>query len=131
MRSEDDSAPGREERVGPSRRFEDLIVWQRAHAWVLGVYRLTATFPKSEIYGLTSQLRRAAVSVPGNIVEGFRRRGQCEKARFFNIAQSSLEEARYYLLLASDLEYGDASALSTKALEVSRLLEAYSRNFWK
>jgi len=122
MRREEPIRPEGDRPAGASKRFEDLIVWQRAHAWVLGVYRLTSGFPKAEIYGLTSQLRRSAVSVPGNIVEGFRRRSQNEKARFFNIAQSSLEEARYYLLLANDLNYAETAELSSKALEVSRLL---------
>lgn len=83
-----------------AQTFEDLLVWQKAHAWVLGVYRFSEGFPKQEMFGLTSQLRRAAVSVPANIAEGFRKRGDADKARFYNIAQGSLEECRYYLILA-------------------------------
>src|SRR5687768_9419608 len=90
----------------PARSFEDLIVWQKAHALAMGGYRLSAEFPREEVYGLTSQLRRAAVSVPANIAEGFKRRGQSDKARLMNVAESSLEEARYYLLLSRDLGYG-------------------------
>ncbi len=59
----------------PARSFEDLIVWQKAHQLVLGVYRFTESFPKHEMYGLRSQLRRAAVSIPANIAEGFKKRG--------------------------------------------------------
>ena len=91
----------------PARSFEDLIVWQKAHQLVLSVYRLTESFPAKEMYGLTSQFRRAAVSVPANIAEGFKKRGKPDKARFLNIAQGSLEECRYYLILVSDLNYGN------------------------
>ena len=77
----------------PARTFQDLIVWQKAHRFVLEVYRLTDRFPKTEVYGLTSQFRRAAVSVPANIAEGFKKRGQADKARFMNTGQGSLEEA--------------------------------------
>ncbi|MDQ3331145.1 MAG: four helix bundle protein, partial [Planctomycetota bacterium] len=87
----------------PARRFEDLIVWQKAHALVLTIYRTTESFPRTETYGLTSQLRRSAVSIPANIAEGFRKRGRSDKARFLNISQGSLEETRYYLILARDL----------------------------
>src|SRR5947207_459840 len=89
----------------PSRSFQDLIVWRKAHDFVLGVYRASASFPKNETFGLTSQLRRAAVSVPANIAEGFVKRGKPDKARLMNVAQGSLEEARYYLILANDLGY--------------------------
>ena len=75
----------------PAKSFEDLIVWQKAHAWVLGIYRYTKDFPNHELYGLTSQLRRSAISVPANIAEGFKKRGKPDKVRFHNIAQGSLE----------------------------------------
>jgi four helix bundle protein len=93
----------------PARTFEDLIVWQKAHQFVLEVYQLTADFPKSEIYGLTSQFRRASVSIPANIAEGFKKKGDLDKVRFMNIAQASLEECRYYLILTQDLGYGNTS----------------------
>jgi four helix bundle protein len=109
----------------PAKSFQDLIVWQKAHQFVLDVYRLTEKFPKSEIYGLTAQLRRAAVSVPANIAEGFKKRGKADKARLMNIAQGSLEECRYYLILAHDLHYGDTTTLQIQLEEVSKLLEAY------
>jgi len=87
---------------------------------VLGVYPFTANFPKHEVYGLSQQLRRAAVSIPANIAEGFRRRGKPDKARYMNIAEGSLEECRYYLILAQDLGYGDTTKLSSTADEISR-----------
>jgi hypothetical protein len=72
----------------PSNGFRDLVVWQKAHAWVLAVYAATRSFSKEELFGLTSQLRRAASSVPANIVEGYRRRSKADKHRFFNITPS-------------------------------------------
>src|ERR1035441_1959083 len=110
----------------PSRTFQDLVVWQKAHQFVLAAYGLTAAFPKQEIYGLSSQMRRAAVSIPANIAEGFRRRGKPDKARFMNIAEGSIEECRYYLILATDLGYGDTAKLTKSLEEVSRLLNAYA-----
>ena len=112
----------------PAKTFEDLLVWQKAHSFVLMIYSLTETFPKSEIFGLTSQLRRAAVSIPANIAEGFRRRGASDKARFYNIAQSSVEECRYYLILIKDLEYADVYEANLLIQEVSKLLEAYLKS---
>ena len=96
----------------PARTFQDLLVWQKGHLFVLAVYRFTDAFPQKEIYGLTSQLRRAAVSIPANIAEGFKKRSKSDKARFLNIAQGSLEECRYYLILANDLKYGDSQQLN-------------------
>jgi four helix bundle protein len=110
-----------------ARTFRDLVVWRKAHDFTLAVYRLTDGFPKRERYGLTTQLRRAAVSIPANITEGFRRRGRNDKARFPNIAQGSLEEARHYLILAGDLAYATTTDLLHRIEEVSRLLEAYTR----
>ena len=81
-----------------------------------------------EIFGLTSQFRRAAVSIPANIAEGFRRRGASDKARFYNIAQSSVEEFRYYLILIRDLGYADAQEADSIIQEVRKLLEAYLRS---
>src|SRR5258706_10320375 len=111
-----------------SKFFEDLIVWQKAHAFVLRVYQLTARFPKEELFGLTSQLRRAAVSIPANIAEGFKKLGKPDKLRFYNTSQGSLEECRYYLMLARDLKYGDTQDMLRQIDEVSRLLEAYMRS---
>lgn len=89
----------------PISRFEDLGVWQKAHQLVLAVYRLTRTYPDAERFGLVSQMRRSAVSVPANIAEGFKKRGTADKLRYYNIAQGSLEELRYYLILSRDLCY--------------------------
>src|SRR5437870_5119363 len=110
-----------------ARTFQDLVVWRKAHELVLAVYSFTAGFPKTETYGLALQMRRAAVSVPANIafVE-FRRRGKADKARYMNMAEGSLEESRYYLILAKDLGYGDTGSLTTLLEEVSRLLNAYA-----
>jgi four helix bundle protein len=86
-----------------SKRFEDVEVWRKAHAWVLCIYKFTEGFPKHELFGLTSQLRRAAVSVPANFAEVFKKRGLADKIRIYNIAQGSLEE------------------------EISKMLESYAR----
>jgi four helix bundle protein len=109
----------------PAKCFQDLMVWQKAHQFVLSVYRYSAAFPKSEIYGLTSQFRRAAVSIPANIAEGFKKKTKPDKTRFYNIAQGSLEECRYYLILANDLDFGNNSAIRQELEEVSKLLQAY------
>ena len=109
----------------PARTFQDLLVWQKAHQFVLGVYALTAAFPKQETYSLSLQMRRASVSIPANIAEGFRRRGKADKARFMNIAEGSVEECRYFLILAEDLGYGDTERLAASLEEVSRLLNGY------
>jgi len=119
--------PGVRSARAPARTFEDLIVWQKAHAWVLAIYRHSDAFPAKETYGLTSQLRRAAVSIPANIAEGFKKMGVADKKRFMNISQGSLEECRYYLILARDLGYGDSRQLMSQLEEVSRLLDAYAR----
>ena len=111
--------------MNPSKRFEDVVAWQKAHQFTLGVYHLTQEFPRHEIYGLTSQFRRAAVSIPANFAEGFRKIGKADKIRFMNIAQGSLEECRYYLILTRDLGYGEVGPLTSLLEEVSKLLEAY------
>ena len=90
------------------------------------VYKYSVSFPKNELYGLTSQLRRSAVSVPANIAEGFKKRGKADKHRFLNIAQGSLEETRYYLILAKDLGFGDSGEIMNLLEDVSKLLESYA-----
>jgi four helix bundle protein len=110
----------------PAKTFHDLIVWQKAHQFVLSVYKTTKHFPKEEMYGLTSQLRRAAISIPANIAEGFKKRGKPDKCRFMNIAQGSLEECRYYLILSRDLGYIETNSLMSQIEETSKLLNAYS-----
>ena len=112
---------------GAAKNFEDLMVWQKAHRFVLGAYELTRLFPREEAYGLTAQFRRAAISIPANVAEGFRKRGAADKLRFLNIAQGSAEECRYYLILAKDLKYGDQPELLALLDEVSRLLVGYAK----
>jgi four helix bundle protein len=89
------------------------------------VYERSRLFPREELYGLTSQFRRAAVSIPANIAEGFRKTSKADKARFLNIAEGSLEECRYYIILASDLGYCERSGLWELSEDVGRLLHAY------
>ena len=112
----------------PAKSFQDLIVWQKAHQFVLSTYRFSSGFSKTEVYGLTSQLRRAAISIPANIAEGFKKRTSPDKLRFLNIAQGSLEECRYYLILAKDLEYGDSTGLMSQLEEVSKVLISYCQS---
>ena len=126
MRSQKSGASNQHEKRR-SKTFRDLIVWQKAHQFVLSVYRSTAVFPKQELYGLTSQFRRAAVSIASNIAEGFKKTGKSDKCRYLNISQGSLEECRYYLILSQDLGYLDIQGLMCQLEEVSKLLEAYSK----
>ena len=92
------------------QRFTDLKAWQRSHALVLEIYRLSSGFPPAERFGLTCQLRRAAASVPTNIAEGSKLRGNQEYARFLNIAEGSLAETEYLMVLSRDLGYLTAEA---------------------
>jgi four helix bundle protein len=107
---------------------KDLKVWVKAHELILGIYRRTRSFPKEELYGLTSQLRRASASVGANIAEGCGRRSDGEMKRFLQIARGSASEVEYHLILCKDLgllsidEFGD---LETKVLEVQRMLAAF------
>jgi len=112
----------------PAQSFEDLVVWQKSHQVTLRVYKLTAKFPQTELYGLTAQMRRAAVSVAANIAEGFKKRGRTDKARVMNIAQGSLEELRYYFIVSRDLGYLPASEGWADLGDVARLLGAYTRS---
>ena len=107
------------------QKVEDLIVWQKAHQLVLAIYTVTREFPKEERYGIISQMRRAAVSVPANIAEGFRKRTKAEKQRFVTIAHGSLEETRYFLILSRDLGYCDTVEMISLSDEVSKLLRLY------
>ncbi len=109
----------------PAKSFRDLQVWQKAHNLVLAIYKYSDKFPRKEIYCLTPQIRRSAISVPANIAEGFKKRSKLDKIRIMNIAQGSLEETRYYLILANDLGYGDSEALLEETDVVSRMLDGY------
>lgn len=110
-----------------STTFEELIVWQKSHLFVLEVYKMTKGFPKDELYGLTSQFRRAAISIPANIAEGYKKQGEKDKVRFLNIAHGSLEECKYYLILAKDLDYISNNHLKELTNEIGKLLNAYSK----
>jgi four helix bundle protein len=112
-----------------SQSFRDVVAWQKAHAFTIAIYRCTESFPKHEVFALTSQLRRAAASVPSNFVEGFRKRTVPDKLRFYNIAQGSADECLYQLILAHDLNYADTTALQADLEEVSRLLQGYINGF--
>jgi four helix bundle protein len=112
--------------MSTGKSFEDVDIWQMAHEFVLGVYRLTESFPKHELFCLTSQLRRAAISIPANFAEGYRKESKKDKLRFYNISIGSLEECRYYLRLAKDLGYADTSEMREKLESISRKLTRYS-----
>jgi four helix bundle protein len=108
--------------------FRDLKVWQKGHALTLEVYRVTRAFPKEELYGLTSQIRRSASSVPANIAEGAARDGDAEFKRFLTIAYASASELDYHLLLARDLNYiqqPEHEALQEKVTELRRMLHKF------
>ena len=117
-----------QEKTGSAQSFQDLLVWQKAHEFVLHVYKMTEQFPDTEKFGLTSQLRRAAISIPANIAEGFKKQGQLDKVRFYNISQGSLEECKYYLILAQDLDYSNTTELTLLLDEVGRLLSGLIRS---
>jgi four helix bundle protein len=109
------------------KNFRSLQVWQKSHQLVLDVYFATRSFPKEELFGLTSQMRRAAASVPANIAEGCGREGDAELKRFINIAFGSASELEYHLILAHDLKYLEITKfneLSKQTVEVKRMLAA-------
>jgi four helix bundle protein len=110
--------------VRRTARFEDLDVWSRAHALVLAIYKVTAFFPVEERFGLVTQMRRAAISVAANIAEGAKKRTARDQFNFYNIAQGSLEELRYYLILTRDLGYPSErlDALNSDLDRVARML---------
>lgn len=110
-----------------AQTFQDLVVWQRAHRLVLDIYQCSQSFPTEEKYGITAQLRRAAVSVPANIAEGFTRSSKPDKLRFYNIAQGSLEETRYFLIVVRDLGYCTTDHILEQVTEVARLLQVYTQ----
>ena len=108
--------------------FENVVAWQKAHIFVLLVYRITKCFPSDELYGLTSQFRRAAVSIEANIAEGYKKISKADKLRFLNISQGSMEECRDYILLARDLYYisdTDFSDLRDALEDASKMLYLY------
>lgn len=109
------------------QRFTDLKVWQRSHALALEVYRVSAAFPADERFGLVSQLRRAALSVPSNIAEGSKRAHRKEYARLLNVAEGSAAEVQYLIILSRDLGFVSterAEALLAEIDEIARMLHA-------
>lgn len=114
------------------KRFTDLIVWQKSHQLVLKAYKLTKKYPKDELYGLTSQIRRASVSIAANIVEGYKRNSDKQTLQFLNISDASLEEVKYLILLSKDLEYISVEAYNVffdNSEEVGRLLSGFQKSF--
>ena len=111
-----------------TQNFKEVFAWQKAHEFVVMVYETTKQYPSFERFGLYSQFQRAAVSIPANIAEGYRRDGMNDKLRFLNIAQGSLEECRYYILLSKDLQYISIEtydSMNSAIEETSRLLNVY------
>lgn len=111
-----------------SQSFEQLIVWQKAHSYVLAIYKITKQYPKEELFCLVNQMRRAAASITANIAEGYAKISSKDKLRFYNISQGSLEETRNFIILSKDLGYitlQDKEQLGILAAEISRLLNAY------
>ena len=109
------------------KHFTDLIVWQKSHQLVLDIYKITSGFPNEEKFGLVSQMRRAAYSIPANIAEGFKRQDAKDKIRFYNIAQGSLSEVSYFLILATDLNYTKANFRGSVE-EIEKLLAGLIRS---
>ncbi|WP_424097186.1 four helix bundle protein [Moorena producens] len=110
------------------RDFRELKVWGKAHKLTLSVYRATQVFPKEELYGLTSQIRRSCASIPANIAEGCGRTGKAELARFLQIAMGSASELEYHLLLAHDLNLlkaQDYESLAADVIEIKRMLTCF------
>lgn len=108
--------------------FEHIIAWQKAHEFVLNVYRITRNFPQDEKFGLTSQFRRAAISIEANIAEGYKKLSKADKLRFMNISQGSLEECRDYIILSKDLGYigqNDFDLLFDNIEQAGKLLHGY------
>ena len=111
-----------------SQSFEQLIVWQKAHLYVLAIYKITKQYPKEELFCLVNQMRRAAASITANIAEGYAKSSSKDKLRFYNISQGSLEETRNFIILSKDLGYitlQDKEQLGIQAAKISRLLNAY------
>jgi four helix bundle protein len=116
-----------------AKTFKELVVWQKSHQLVLEIYKTTKSFPSEEKFGLTSDMRRAARSIPTNIVEGFYRKGHNDALRFFTYSEASLEELKYHTLLSLDLGYIDSikcSELMNLEEEVGRLLDKWQKNYY-
>jgi four helix bundle protein len=103
------------------RSFRDLLVWQRAHQLALSIYKMSSHFPSEERYGLTSQLRRAALSIPNNLAEGSKRKNPSDFAHFINIAEGSCAEVDYLLLFVKDMEYVSKEIIEPYTKEVAEI----------
>lgn len=113
------------------KTFRDLVVWQKSHQLTLEIYKITLNFPQDEKYGLISQIRRAAFSVPSNIVEGHSRKSTKEFLQFLSIAKGSLEELKYFIILCSDLKYITVEQqikIEELTDEVSKILYSFTKN---
>ena len=109
--------------------FKKLIVWEKSHKLVLEIYNISKSFPADELYGLTGQIRRAAVSIPNNMAEGCGRNSETELNRFFTISMGSASEVEYLLLLSKDLNYinqNQYEILNNKIVEIKKMMSAYS-----
>ncbi|WP_221658233.1 four helix bundle protein [Bacteroides salyersiae] len=114
--------------------FEDLLVWQKGHQYVIAIYIVTKQYPKDELFCLVNQLRRAAASITANIAEGFVRTSNREKLRFYNISQGSLEETKNFLILSRDLGYislSEKEDLYSQADVIGKMLNSYCRELSK
>lgn len=112
------------------RDFRKILVWEKSHKLTLQLYKITSSFPKDELYGLTSQIRRASASIPANIAEGCGRNTQTELARFIHIASGSASELEYHLILAHDLGYIDSNIypeLNESINEIKRMLNGFEK----
>lgn len=118
--------------MGNRTSFKTLIVWEKAHGLVLDIYTVTKSYPKDELFALVSQMRRASVSIPANIVEGYKRKTDKETVRFLNISDASLEELKYFIILSHDLNYitkEQFEELELKTDEVGRLLSGFQKTY--
>lgn len=116
--------------MGKILDFKELIVWQKSHELVLRIYQTTTKFPKEELFSLTNQLKRAAVSIPANIAEGFRKKTFAHRSHYISHSEGSLDEVNYYILLAKDLNYiseKDYLELHNLCDEVGKLITAYHK----
>jgi four helix bundle protein len=120
---------GRQEKA---KRFEDLEVWKKSHELVLKIYKITKDYPSEERFSLVPQMRRSAISIPANIAEGFKKRSVKDKSNFYNIAQDSLEELKYYLILSKDLGYCNDTSKSHESIEtIGKMLYGLIRSIQK